>query len=361
MTPQQFDALLTLGVRKGVSDVHLEVGYPPMYRVNGGLFGARMEALKPEDTASAVSIVLGGRGMDGMEADRSYSIAGLSRFRVSIFRQRNSFGMVLRIIPFEIPALASLQLPAAIERITQAREGLVLVTGATGQGKSTTIASLLAKMNQTERVHLVTIEDPIEFLFPVAQALVIQREVGADTESFKDALRAAMRQDPDVIMVGEMRDPETADTCIKAAETGHLVIATLHTMDVQRSIGRFVGLFPAEEQNLVRGRLADVLRAVVSLRQIPRADGQGLVPACELMFSTTSIQQAIRDPERTQELPELIARSKGDLGSQTFDQHILELVHAGKITKDTARANASSAGNVERDLAFEGDGGAVKR
>ncbi|MBL9037841.1 MAG: PilT/PilU family type 4a pilus ATPase [Archangium sp.] len=353
MNQQQFDALLTLGVRKGVSDVHLEVGYPPMYRVNGALFGARMDPLKPEDTAAAATILMQGQQFTGHEIDKSYSIAGVSRFRASIFRQRHSFGMVLRIIPFEIPTFESLNLSPAVARLGQAREGLVLVTGATGQGKSTTIASLLQRINQNERLHLITIEDPIEFIFPVAQSLVVQREVGVDTESFRHALRAAMRQDPDAIMVGELRDPETADTCLKAAETGHLVIATLHTMDTVRSIGRFVGLFAPEEQLLARSRLADVLRASVSLRLVPRADGQGLMPACEVMYSTTSIQQAIRDPAKTQELPGLIARTRDDLGAHTFDQHLVALVKSGHISVETAKANASSPSDVERNITVD--------
>jgi twitching motility protein PilT len=354
MTPQQLDALLTMGARKGVSDVHLEVGYPPMFRVNGGLFGARMDPLRPEDTAAAAKIVLGATPEGPAEVDRSYSITGVSRFRASIFKQRGSFGLVLRVIPFEVPALETLNLPPAMLRLAQAREGLVLVTGATGQGKSTTIAALINRINQTERLHIITIEDPVEFLFPLGQSLVIQREVGSDTSSFKHALRAAMRQDPDIIMVGELRDPETADTCLKAAETGHLVIATLHTPDVVRSIGRFVGLFPGEEQPLVRGRLADTLKAVMALRLVPGANNQGLLPACELMFSTVAIQQSIREEAKVQELPGLIARSRGDLGAQTFDQHLQELVTSGRISIETARANASSSGDLDRALTLEG-------
>lgn len=353
MNQQQFDALLTLGIRKGVSDVHLEVGYPPTFRVNGSLFAARMDPLRPEDTLEAARIVTAGRELSTAETDRSYSIPGVSRFRASIFRQRNSYGLVLRVIPFDIPTLESLSLSPSVQRFAAAREGLILVTGATGQGKSTTIASLLQRVNQSQRLHVITIEDPIEFLFPVGQSLVIQREVGTDTESFRSALRAAVRQDPDIIMVGELRDPETADTCLKAAETGHLVIATLHTTDTVCSISRFVGLFPPEEQLLARGRLADVLRASLSLRLLPRADGQGLLPACEVMFSTMAIQQAIREPERTFELPSLIERSRDDLGAHTFDQHLVELVTKRQITVETARANATSPAELNRVLSTE--------
>ncbi len=357
MNQQQLDALLTLGVRKGVSDIHLEVGYAPTYRVHGALYAARMDPLKPEDTLAAARIILGERDLKGSEIDKSYSIPGVSRFRASIFRQRNSYGLVLRVIPFEIPTLESLNLPQAVANIGQAREGLVLITGATGQGKSTTIAALLNKINQTERLHMITIEDPIEFLYPVSQSLVVQREVGTDTESFKHALRGAMRQDPDIIMVGEMRDPETADTCLKAAETGHLVIATLHTMDVVRSIGRFAGLFPNEEQLLARGRLADVLKAVVSLRLLPRADGQGMLPAAEVMVATPTTAGLIRDPEKTSEIYDVMERTHEDLGAQTFDQHLLQLVQEGRISLDTARTNATSPANLERALTLESESG----
>ena len=357
MNQQQFDALLTLGVKKNVSDIHLEVGYPPAYRVNGMLYGARMEALKPEDTAAAVAIVLGGPPRTDDEIDRGYSIPGVSRFRASIFKQRGTYGMVLRVIPFDIPSFDKLHLPPAVQRVATVREGLVLVTGATGQGKSTTIASMIQTINASERVHIITVEDPIEFIFPVGQAVVIQREVGSDTQSFKHALRAAMRQDPDIIMVGEMRDPETAETCLKAAETGHLVVGTLHTMDVVRSISRFVGLFPADEQVLARGRLADVLKSVIALRLLPRADGQGMIPAVEAMLTSLSIQQAIRDPNKTMEIPTLIERSREDLGTQTFDQHLLELCAKGLITAQTARSNASSPHDLERSLALGGGEG----
>ncbi len=354
MTREQLDALLTLGVRKGVSDVHLEVGYAPTYRVHGALFGARMEPLTPADTEQAARLVLDGRTLERGEVDVGYSIAGVSRFRASVFRQRSSFGLVLRVIPFEIPSLQQLNLPLVVQRLAGARDGLVLVTGATGQGKSTTIAALLAEVNKGARLHIVTIEDPLEFLLPVGQSLVIQREVGADTESFKSALRAALRQDPDVIMVGELRDAETAEVCLRAAETGHLVIATLHTADVLRSIGRFAGLFAPEEQQLARGRLADALKAVVAQRLVPQTDGRALLPACEVMLTTSAIQQAIRDPAKTAELPRLIERSRDDLGAQTFDQHLHELVKAGRVTEATARAHATSSSNLEVSLALDG-------
>ena len=354
MNQQQFDALLALGVKKGVSDVHLAVGYPPTYRVNGALYAARMEPLKPQDTAAAAGFVLRDQpGPMNQEVDRGYSIAGTARFRASVFSQRGSYGMVLRVIPFEIPSFDQLFLPPVLKSIAQLRDGLVLFTGATGQGKSTTIASLLQQINAQDRVHIVTLEDPIEFLYPVGQSLVVQRELGADTLSFKSALRAAMRQDPDIIMVGEMRDPETADTCLKAAETGHMIVSTLHTTDVLRTINRFVGLFPAEEQGLARARLAEVLKAVVCLRLLPRKDGRGMLPACEILVNTLSAAQAIRDPAKTNELPSIMEKTASELGTQTFDQHLLTMVQRGLITLDVARANATSANNIDRALALD--------
>jgi len=355
MNQQNFHALLTLGVKKGASDIHLQAGYPPAYRINGNLYSAKMEPFRPEDTQAAVELIMAERGLppDADEIDCGYSIPGVSRFRANIYRQRGSFGMVMRVIPFELPTLESLNLPHVISRIADAHQGLILVTGATGEGKSTTIAALLNKMNASEHLHIITVEDPIEFLFPPGQAVVSQREVGRDTRSFKHALRSAMRQDPDVLMVGELRDSETAETCLKAAETGHLVISTLHTMDVMRSISRFAGMFPTEEQLLVRGRLADSLRAIVSLRLLPRADGRGLVPACEVLLNSISIAQSIRDPARTSEIPSLLERSADDLGTQTFDQHLLQLCRRGIITAEVAKSHATSPNEIQRALSLD--------
>jgi twitching motility protein PilT len=353
MNQQQFEALLALGVKKGVSDIHLEVGYAPTYRINGVLYTARMEPLKPADTASAAAIIMREQRPMNEEVDRGYSIPGVARFRASIFSQRGSYGLVLRVIPYEIPTLEQLGLPPVLRQLSRLRDGLVLFTGATGQGKSTTIASLLQVINTQDRAHIITLEDPIEFLYPAGQSIVVQREVGADTLSFRNALRSAMRQDPDIIMVGEMRDPDTADTCLKAAETGHMIISTLHTTDVLRSINRFVGLFPSEEQHLARGRLAEVLKAVVCLRLLPRRDGQGLLPACEILVNTLAAAQAIRDPARTHELPGIMEKSASDLGTQSFDQHLVGLLRSGAISLETARANCTSPQTLERAMALD--------
>ncbi|MDY7230606.1 type IV pilus twitching motility protein PilT [Hyalangium rubrum] len=355
MTLEQLLGLIALGVKKGTSDLHFEVGCPPAFRLHGELLSARMEKLTASDTLLLAKHILGAEDpfFAGArhDVDRGFSIQGVSRFRASILRQRGSVGLVLRIIPFEVPTLADLHLPAILESVAGARSGLILVTGATGNGKSTTMAAMLNHVNRTQRSHIITIEEPIEFIFAMDQSIIIQREVGVDTSSFGSALKAALRQDPDVLMVGEMRDAETADTCLKAAETGHLVISTLHTQDVQRTIGRFVGMFPAEEQVSVRHRLAENILAVVSLRLVPRRDGGGLIPAVEVLLSTRSVQEAIRDPARSDTLVTLMEKGRTDVGMQTFDQHVLQLVQTGVISSDTARSAATRPKELERALA----------
>ena len=312
MTIEQMLGLLGVGVKKGASDIHLEAGYPPWYRIRGELFAAKLDRLTPNETLLLAQQILSKTEpfLSGSrhDVDRGFGIPGVARFRASIFRQRGSVGLVLRVIPFDVPSISALNLPPIVASIAGARSGLVLVTGATGNGKSTTIASILDHMNKTDRVHIVMIEDPVEYILAPEKSVVIQREVGTDTESFATALRAALRQDPDVVMVGELRDYETADTCLKAAETGHLVISSLHTPDVQRTIGRFVGIFAAEEQQSVRHRLADNLKAIISLRLIPKQDGSMLVPAVEVLLATRSVQEAIRDPSKTDQLLALMER-----------------------------------------------------
>src|SRR5690606_30721192 len=241
--------LLAFGVERGVSDIHFEVGYPPHYRLNGELLGAvKVPPLSSADTEAIARMILGSRQIDFHrpfgEVDVSYSLSGMGRFRASIFRQRGSVGIVMRLIPFQVRNMEELNLPPVIAEIADARRGLILVTGATGNGKSTTIAAMIRYINETRHAHTITIEDPTEFLFEPGRCMIIQREIGSDTESFKDALVAALRQDPDVIMVGEVRDAETAVTCLKAAETGHLVISAIHTPDAVSTIQRYVGMFP---------------------------------------------------------------------------------------------------------------------
>jgi len=350
--------LLVNAVQKGASDVHLQVGYPPLMRVNGELLEVKYRPLQSSDTrAMAEEITTQGyaaRDLDHVsEADLSYSVENFGRFRVHIFRQRGSFGIVLRVIPIEIPSLAELNLPPVVEQIANLRRGLVLVVGATGNGKSTTIASIVEHINTNRRTHIVTAEDPIEFLFRHQQSIISQREVGTDTPSFAVATVAAMRQDPDVIFIGEMREAETVDAALKAAETGHMVLSTLHTTDATNSIARLVGFYPADQELTIRQRLAECLMCVIALRLLPRKDTPGRVPAVEIMRVTRTLQECIRDPEKSHEITKHMAKGSDIYGMQTFDQSLLSLVQDGKVDLEVAKLAASNPENLERDLLIE--------
>jgi twitching motility protein PilT len=355
VTEEQLQGILETAVRNRASDVHFEVGYPPFFRILGDLVGVKGPALTPSDTESVARAVLGDNPKafeleDIEELDCSYSIEGLSRFRANVFRQRGQLGVVLRVIPFSIRSLEELNLPRVLAEIALLPRGLVLVTGATGMGKSTTIAAMLQHVNQSRRAHIVTIEDPIEFLFPPIKSLVIQREIGSDTQSFQRALRAVLRQDPDVIMVGELRDRESVDICLKAAETGHLVVSTVHTVDARRTITRLVGLYPGDEQTSVRLRLAESLVASISLRLI-KGTGGTLLPAAEILRTTRSIQECIKDPEKIDDLEHHISQAS-ELGCQTFDQHLYQLVRAQKVSEATALLHASRPADLKRELSL---------
>ena len=355
-----FHSLLQLAVKRQASDVHFEVGYPPTYRVFGELLAAKYPPLTHADTEAIANFVLQAPGsgftpLDFREVDRSYSLTGVSRFRASIFKQRGTWGAVMRTIPFAIPDFDPLNLPPVIRTIAEARRGLICVTGATGNGKSTTIAAIINHIIQAERLHVITVEDPIEFLFP-GKGLVIQREVGSDTASYSDALRAALRQDPDIIMVGELRDRESADICLKAAETGHLVITSLHTPDVPRAVGRLVGLFPSDEQDTVRARLADNLQAVVALRLLMRADAAGLIPAVEALLATSTVRELIRNGAKIDDLRGYMENAGADLGMHSFDQFLYKLHDQKKISLDTALANATNRADLERRIMMETGG-----
>jgi twitching motility protein PilT len=361
LSEEMFHSFLQLAVKRQASDVHFEVGYPPTYRVFGELLAAKYPPLTHADTEAIAHFLLaaarsGFPPADYREVDRSFSLPGVSRFRASVFKQRGSWGAVMRTIPFAIPDFASLNLPPVISTVAGARRGLVLITGATGQGKSTTIASIINQIIAQERLHVVTVEDPIEFIFPSGKGLVIQREVGSDTASFTDALRAALRQDPDIIMVGELRDRESTDICLKAAETGHLVISSLHTPDVTRAIGRVVGLFPADEQETVRGRLADNLQAAISLRLLMRADAAGLIPAVEALLATSTVREMIREGDKIPELRTYMENAGADLGMHSFDQFLYRLHESKKISLDTALSSATNRADLERRILMETGG-----
>jgi twitching motility protein PilT len=361
MDQNSFHKLLMFGVEKGVSDIHFEAGYPPHYRLQGELLGAvKVPALKPSDTEDIARFILEPRGASidpnrpFAEIDASYAIpGGTARFRASIFRQRGNVGIVLRIIPVKVKSFADLNLPPILGEIAELRRGMVLVTGATGNGKSTTIAAMLRHLNENRRAHIVTVEDPIEFLFEAGKCMIVQRELGSDTLSFKDALQAAMRQDPDVIMVGEIRDRETAEICLKAAETGHLIISAIHTPDAVATVQRFVGLFPTGEQEIVRERFGDALQAVASLRLLVAKDGRTRIPGVEILRVTRSVRECIRAAGRLGDIPELMKRGRDLYGMQLFDQHLLELVHQGRITMEVALYAASNPEEFERSMTIE--------
>ncbi len=352
-----FERILQFGVERGISDLHFEVGHPPHLRLQGDLLPAKYAPLRPEDTEEIAKILLGDEyGVfreKRRERDVTYSIEGLSRFRATVFWQQGYVGTVLRVIPLVIRTFEQLNLPASLADICMSRRGMVLITGATGNGKSTTMAAMLHRINQTRRAHVVTIEDPIEFLFPKEKSLFIQREVGSDTASYREALTAALRQDPDVIMLGEIRDHETAEICLRGAETGHLVVSAIHTPDAVHTIQRFLGLFPAEDHESVRVRLAESLKATVSLRLLPTTEGQGRVPAVEVMRVTRTIQECVRNIEKLGEINHHIAQGKDLYGMQTFDQHLLELFHDKKINFEVAKMAASNPEEFQRALTIE--------
>jgi len=318
----ELNEILKIAVKGGASDIHLKSGLPTMFRVDGALVPLKNgERLLPEEMQniafSLMNPVQKARFEEARECDLAHGIPGLGRFRVNIFQQRGTIGVVFRVIPFGVKTIEQLLLPRVIERISMENRGLVLVTGTTGSGKSTTLAAMIDHINSNRTCHIMTIEDPIEFLIRDRRSLVNQREIGVDTQSFANALRAALRQDPDVILVGEMRDFETIETAITAAETGHLVMSTLHTLDATETINRIISVFPPYQQKQIRLQLSSILKAVLSQRLVPRADGKGRVPALEVMVSTARIRECVADKERTKELPDAIAKgfSTGKAGA----------------------------------------------
>ncbi|MEJ5376698.1 MAG: type IV pilus twitching motility protein PilT [bacterium] len=339
--------ILTLAVQRGASDVHLKVGLPPVLRIHGKLVPVTGEKrLMPEDTREMAFSIMGERQKEKFrvsnEVDLAYGVSGLGRFRVNIFSQRDSIGMVLRTISVNPPTVAELNLPAVIEKIAMEPRGLVLVTGTTGSGKSTTLAAMVNHINSNRNCHIITIEDPIEFLHRDKKAIINQREVGQDTQSFATALRVALRQDPDVILVGEMRDFETIETAILAAETGHLVLSTLHTLDAQETVNRIVAVFPFQQQKQIRLQLATILKGVISQRLVSRADGQGRLPAVEVLVSTARVRECISEELKTRELHDAIAQGYSTYGMQTFDQSLMDLFRRGLITYEEALKNATN-------------------
>jgi twitching motility protein PilT len=333
--------LLKIAVESGASDLHLKVGSFPMMRVAGMLRPAAEERrLTHEDTVAMAAAVMSTaqrqKFKEAQEVDLAYSIPQLGRFRCNVFQQRGTIGLVLRVIPMRVKTIEELGLPDVLTKIADEDRGLVLVTGTTGSGKSTSLAAMVDHINSTRCVHVMTIEDPIEFLQRDNRSIINQREVAVDTQSFSFALRSALRQDPDVILVGEMRDFETIETSLVAAETGHLVFSTLHTLDATETINRIIAVFPPHQQKQIRLQLAAVLKAVISQRLIPRADTYGRAAAVEVMISTPFIRDCIIDKEKTHLIPGAIAAGTSQYGMQTFDQSIFMLYQQGIVSYEEA-------------------------
>jgi twitching motility protein PilT len=343
----QVNDLLKIVVEHGASDLHLKVGAYPMMRLNGSLIQASDEKrLGHEDTVEMAATVMTAaqkqKFKDSQEVDLAYSVAGLGRFRCNVFQQRGTVGLVLRVIPMRIKTISDLVLPEVLKTISVEERGLVLVTGTTGSGKSTTLAAMINHINESRDCHVMTVEDPIEFLHRDNRSLINQREVAVDTRGFAYALRSALRQDPDVILVGEMRDFETIETALLAAETGHLVFSTLHTLDATETINRIIAVFPPHQQKQVRLQLASVLKAVISQRLLPRTDGASRVAACEIMVSTAFIRDCIVDKEKTHLIHGAIQAGTSQYGMQTFDQAIFGLFRQGLVSYEESLRWASN-------------------
>lgn len=346
------ERIIKAAVDRGASDLHIKAGDVFRARIHGKLVPLTKQALTPDQTRT-IALHLMSNEDDKAQIDRlmdydcSWAAPGVGRFRVNILKQRSSFMIVMRVIPFTVPTFESLRLPPVLARVAEAERGMVLVTGVTGSGKSSTMAAIVNYINQHENRHILTLENPIEFLHSDIQSAVTQREIGSDTTDFKMGLRAALRQDPDVVMIGEMRDAETVDTAIKAAETGHLLISTLHTPDAQSTILRMMAMFPPEEQEVVRIRLSETLTSVVSQRLLPRADGTGRVVAAEILVVTPAVRDMIADGRRISEIRDYIADGRDQYGMQTFDQHLTDLVQSGEITFETALSASSNPSDFE--------------
>ncbi|MDH3289549.1 MAG: PilT/PilU family type 4a pilus ATPase [Gemmatimonadota bacterium] len=349
------ETIIKAAVERGASDIHIKAGDVFRARIDGQLVPLTKQRLTPDQTKSIamklIPVEVDRKRIDEIrDYDCSWGAAGIGRFRVSILRQRSSFMIVMRVIPFEVPSFERLGLPEVLGAIAERERGLILVTGTTGSGNSSTMAAIVNHINARFSRHIVTLENPIEFLHRDVNGSVTQREVGPDTESFAAGLRSVLRQDPDVILLGEMPDTRILDAALKAAETGHLLITTFHTPDAMATIARVVAMFPPEEQEVARVRLAEALQAIVSQRLLPRADGTGRCVAAEIMICTPEIREQIRDRTRVAEIGDAIEAGRDEYGMQSLDQHLLELVSAGTITADTAQAASSSPGEFERKL-----------
>lgn len=355
MNTETFIALVKNAVANNVSDIHIRTNERPCFRLKGDLVSVKMEPITLEGMKQICSILIKDKNvltsLDTIkEYDGSYSIPKLCRLRVNLMRYQGKLGLILRIISDKVPTTEELKLSESINKIASANAGLVLVTGATGSGKSSTLAAMINYINKTSAVHILTLEDPVEFVHAPIKSRITQREIGHDTDDFNSALRSALRQDPDIILIGEMRDAETISIALKAAETGHLVFGTVHTTDALSTIGRLISMFPPEEQDVVRIRIGDNLHATISQRLVKTIDGKGRHAVQEIMVNNPGICDAIKDQEKTPEIYTYIEKRSN--GMQTFDQHLTDLYKAEKITLEEARANASKPDDFERNLMF---------
>ncbi|HUX08915.1 MAG TPA: type IV pilus twitching motility protein PilT [Acidobacteriota bacterium] len=349
------NTLLKMALDRGASDVHLKTGSHPWIRVDGTLIPiTEVKRLTGEDTAKIAFSIMTEPQKEYFQANRdidfSYSVSGLGRFRVNSFYQRGTVGIVLRIISFDIRTVRELNLPSILENIAMAQRGLVLVTGTTGSGKSTTLASMIDYINTHRIDHIITIEDPIEYVHRDKRSIINQRELETDTSSFSIALRAALRADPDVVLVGEMRDLDTIETALIAAETGHLVLSTLHTVDATETINRIISIFPPFQQKQIRIQLATVLKSVISQRLMKTADGKGRVPAVEILIATKYIQECIENKDKTGMIRDAIAAGTSQYGMQTFDQSLFYLFRQGMITEEEAMRGATNPADLKLKL-----------
>jgi twitching motility protein PilT len=338
--PFNFKAAITEMVKRNGSDLHLKVGRPPTVRISGDLVQLAQQPLKPEELKGLAEQLMTPRQVkefaEHKEADFAIGVPGVGRFRTNVYQQRGSLAFVFRAIPYELKTIGELKLPPVLEKVCLKPRGMILVTGVTGSGKSTALASMIHHINLHRACNIITIEDPIEFLHRDGESNISQREVGTDTLSFESALRHVLRQDPDVILIGEIRDKVTLDTALKAADTGHLVFATLHTTDCTQTINRVISFFPPHEHDAVRNLLSTALEAVCSLRLVPTKDGNGRVPACEVLINTAAVRDNIRDSEKALDIPDLIREGTIQYGMQSFDQSLMNWYKAGTISYESA-------------------------
>ena len=343
----ELNEILAVALKSRASDIHLKAGLPPVYRIDGLLRPLpKAPRIGPDATRKMAYAIMNERQRSRFEevheVDLAYGVPGLGRFRVNVFSQRGTISLVLRTIPIDVPGLDELNLPPVIKKLVLEERGLVLVTGATGSGKSTTLAGIIDYINAKRNAHIVTVEDPIEYLHRDKKSIINQREVGFDTEGFDVALKSALRQDPDVILVGEMRDYETIETALTAAETGHMVLSTLHTIDATETINRIISVFAPYQQRQIRLQLASVIKGIISQRLVPRADGRGRVPAVEVMISTARTRELIDDKEKTKQIREAIQQGFIAYGMQSFDQSLMGLLKRKLITFEEALRQCSN-------------------